>query len=103
MGGHGFDSPRSHIIRRDLETGDSDDDVELLKRVKRLMDEGYKLRAAFDSLAMRIEAIWGVKMNVAGFPTKLLDLASVHLKRDGASLSFGCDLEKHGGVYDSVL
>jgi len=26
----------------------SDEDVELLKRVKRLMDEGYKLRAAFD-------------------------------------------------------
>jgi hypothetical protein len=25
----------------------SDEDVELLKRVKRLMDEGYKLRAAF--------------------------------------------------------
>jgi hypothetical protein len=26
----------------------SDDEVELLKRVKRLMDEGYKLRAAFE-------------------------------------------------------
>lgn len=25
----------------------SDEDVELLKRVKRLMDEGYKIRAAF--------------------------------------------------------
>jgi hypothetical protein len=28
----------------------SDEDVELLKRVKRLMDEGYKLRAAFERL-----------------------------------------------------
>jgi len=26
----------------------SDEDVELLKRAKRLMDEGYKLRAAFE-------------------------------------------------------
>ena len=26
----------------------SDEDVDLLKRVKRLMDEGYKLRAAFE-------------------------------------------------------
>jgi len=29
----------------------SDEDVELLKRVKRLMDDGYKLRAAFDRVS----------------------------------------------------
>ncbi len=28
----------------------SDDEVELLKQVKRLMDEGYKLRAAFEQV-----------------------------------------------------
>jgi DNA-binding transcriptional MerR regulator len=29
----------------------SDEDVEVLKRVKKLMDEGYKLRAAFERVS----------------------------------------------------
>ncbi len=34
----------------------SDEDVELLKQVRRLMDEGYKLQWAFDKARSRIDA-----------------------------------------------
>jgi len=44
----GVHSPRTHIVRETWVRVYSDEDMGVLKRVKKLMDEGYKLRAAFE-------------------------------------------------------